>query len=221
MRACYRDSKVTLICSLKEGLALTAYESCSMGVPVVSSDVGGQGDLIGNDVGALIPLQQSEEMDLNKRGFPEAEVMEYVVNITKILTRPDLATKMSENCRRKIEAGFSLEKMVEHFDCELRSLCTDTAAREKRHSISYALQQTPNFPADYYTMYCEYKRKEEECEEIWNTRTWLQSKLDEAYSKPDGSLIKIYKKIIGLPVVGKTLEKIIHNIVSFITRKKA
>ena len=47
------------------------------------------------------------------------------------------------------------------------------------------------------------------------------SKLDEAYSKPDGSLIKIYKKIIGLPVVGKTLEKIIHNIVSFITRKKA
>lgn len=221
MRACYRDSKVTLICSLKEGLALTAYESCSMGVPVVSSDVGGQGDLIGNDVGALIPLQQSEEMDLNKREFPEAEVMEYVVNITKILTRPDLATKMSDNCRRKIEAGFSLEKMVEHFDCELRSLCTDTAAREKRHSISYALQQTPNFPADYYTMYCEYKRKEEECEEIWNTRTWLQSKLDEAYSKPDGSLIKIYKKIIGLPVVGKTLEKIIHNIVSFITRKKA
>ena len=97
MRACYRDSKVTLICSLKEGLALTAYESCSMGVPVVSSDVGGQGDLIGNDVGALIPLQQSEEMDLNKREFPEAEVMEYVVNITKILTRPDLATKMSEN----------------------------------------------------------------------------------------------------------------------------
>ena len=51
MRACYKDSVLTLICSLKEGLSLTAYESLSMGVPVVSSDVGGQKDLIGKDVG--------------------------------------------------------------------------------------------------------------------------------------------------------------------------
>ena len=38
--------KLRLYAVLKEGLALTAYESCAMGVPVVSADVGGQKDLI-------------------------------------------------------------------------------------------------------------------------------------------------------------------------------
>lgn len=50
VRPYYRDAKITLICSLKEGLSLTAYESCSMGIPVVSADVGGQKDLIDETV---------------------------------------------------------------------------------------------------------------------------------------------------------------------------
>ena len=210
IRACYRDSKVTLICSLKEGLALTAYESCAMGVPVVSSDVGGQRDLIGCDVGALIPLQQDEEKDLNKREFPEDEIMDYVVQLTKILTKPDIALQMSQNCIKKIEEGFSLEKMVEHLDGELQELCSNSQRAEKRHKISEAFQLTPNYPADYYTMYCEWKRKEQECEEIWSTRTWLQSKLDETYNKPDGLLIKIYKKVIEFPIIGTNMRKFIH-----------
>jgi glycosyltransferase involved in cell wall biosynthesis len=37
----YAISDLTINCSIKEGLALTAYESLSMGVPVVSCDVGG------------------------------------------------------------------------------------------------------------------------------------------------------------------------------------
>lgn len=220
MRACYRDSKVTLICSLKEGLSLTAYESCSMGVPVVSSDVGGQRDLVGSDVGALIPLQQDEEKDLNKREFPETEVNEYIVHITKILTRSDIAKKMGDNCRKKIEKGFSLEKMVEHLDSELVKLCNSSEAREKRRYISNALKMTPNYPADYYTMYCEWNRKNQECEEIWRTRTWLQSKLDQAYSEPDSALLKVYKFLINIPVFGRPLEKFIHIIWSFITRKQ-
>lgn len=36
----YKISNVTVNCSLKEGLALTSYESLSMNVPIVSSDVG-------------------------------------------------------------------------------------------------------------------------------------------------------------------------------------
>lgn len=220
MRSCYRDSNITLICSLKEGLALTAYESCSMGVPVISSDVGGQKDLVGRDVGALITLQQDEEKDLNKRDFPEAEVEEYVVQIIKILSHPEIAAKMSENCRKKVESGFSLEKMVEHLDSELQKLCGDSQLAEERIALAKSMQTTPNFPADYYTMYCEWKRKEQECEEIWNTRTWLQSKLDEAYNKRDGLLIKTYKALIGLPLIGGVMEKVIHVVWGVITKSR-
>ncbi|MFQ9127404.1 MAG: glycosyltransferase [Butyricicoccaceae bacterium] len=61
----YKDSALTLICSLKEGLALTAYESLSMSKPVVTSDVGGQAELIDDTVGRVLPLLQSEVDELD------------------------------------------------------------------------------------------------------------------------------------------------------------
>lgn len=207
MRSCYRDSRVTLICSLKEGLALTAYESCSMSVPVVSSDVGGQRDLIGSDVGALIPLQQSEETDLNNRNYSKMEIEQYVRNIVKILSDRELADEMGRTARRKIECGFSLDKMIEKFDHELCWLCSDIGQRHKRISLSEALQTTSGFTADYYTIYCEWKRKEQEAEEIWQARCWMQSQLEKMYNKPDSKLMKLYHALIKLPAVGKVVEK--------------
>ena len=65
MRPWYADAALTLICSLKEGLALTAYESLSMKTPVITSDVGGQAELIDSAVGRVLPLLQSEEDDLD------------------------------------------------------------------------------------------------------------------------------------------------------------
>lgn len=172
MRACYRDSALTVICSLKEGLALTAYESCAMGVPVVSSDVGGQKDLIGEAVGALVPLQQSEKLDLNKREFPKDEVKQYVDHITRILKDKELRENMAKNCREKIESGFSLDKMVEHFDGEIQRLCADPVCKERRNYVSAMLRAFPNHAADYYTIYCEWKRKTEESEDTWCSHTW-------------------------------------------------
>ena len=57
----YDVSDLTINCSIKEGLALTAYESLAMGVPVVSSDVGGQKELIDENTGVIVPCMQEEE----------------------------------------------------------------------------------------------------------------------------------------------------------------
>lgn len=175
MRACYRDSDLTLICSLKEGLALTAYESLSMGVPVVSSDVGGQRDLIGSDVGALIPFAQSEDKDLDSRSFPEDEVELYVHHIVGILRDDSLRRQLSENGRRKIEEGFSIEKMIEQLYREIHSLCDDPIAAENRRALAANLQSTPSFASDYYTIYLQWKIQQEECETIWKGRCWFES----------------------------------------------
>ncbi len=183
MRECYRDSALTLICSLKEGLALTAYESLSMGVPVVSSDVGGQRDLIGDDVGALLPLMQSEEQDLDSRTFPEEEVALYVEHIVRILQDPALRRQLGENGRKKIVAGFSIEKMVEQLYSELTELCEDRTLLEKRRSVSQALQLTRYFATDYYTIYQQWKTQQDQCEEVWKARCWFEQKYKEAQAE--------------------------------------
>lgn len=74
MEECYQDASITLICSIKEGLSLTAYESCAMGTPVVSSDVGGQSDLIDDTVGILVPVRQSEGIDFDKRIYAKKKL---------------------------------------------------------------------------------------------------------------------------------------------------
>lgn len=187
MRACYRDSKVTLICSLKEGLALTAYESCAMGVPVVSSDVGGQRDLIDATVGAIIPLYQQENAEnLDSRTFPVEEVQVYVKHLIRILSNESLQEEMGKAARQKIEEGFSLEKMVENLDAELVHLLTDTEAREKRKEVSEAMQKMQHFAADYYTVYHlwqqnihRFERKSQEAEEVWAAKEWFRAMVDE------------------------------------------
>ena len=178
MRACYRDSDLTLICSLKEGLALTAYESLSMGVPVVSSDVGGQRDLIGPDVGALIPLEQAEE-NIDNRSYSSEEIALYVTQISRILGDRELYDQLSRNGRKKIEGGFSIDKMVQTLSSELEYLCTDPAMAERRHELSQALNLMGNLGADYYTTYLQWNAASAECENIWAARCWLENKWKE------------------------------------------
>lgn len=106
----YSICDVTLNCSIKEGLALTSYESLSMGVPVVSSDVGGQKELINDEVGAIIPCVQNEE-DILEFNYSDEEVNSYVDALNKIID--DLDTYKSK-CRNRILNGFTINQMQEN-----------------------------------------------------------------------------------------------------------
>ena len=105
----YEISDLTINCSIKEGLALTAYESLSMGVPVISSDVGGQKELINEKVGAIVPCLQKEE-DIFDFDYSKEEVQNYVDAINKILLN---LPEYKSNCRQRILDGFTIENMVE------------------------------------------------------------------------------------------------------------
>lgn len=115
MEKAYADSDLTLICSLKEGLSLTAYESCAMATPVVSVDVGGQKELIDETVGRLIPLSQ-KETDIDSRDFSEEEIEAYVNAILEILGDQVQYEQLCRNCRKRIETGFSTDKMIENLE---------------------------------------------------------------------------------------------------------
>lgn len=158
----YRDAKVTLVCSLKEGLSLTAYESCAMGVPVVSADVGGQKDLIDNCVGALIPCLQTEADSLDARVFPDEEVQTYVDAICDLLTDSARWNSASEACRKRIENGFTIQNMVSYFETEFNRLTEDFQAAEQRQHISEVLNLCTPMAAEVFTLEMQLQKTEDD-----------------------------------------------------------
>ena len=104
----YAISDLTLNCSIKEGLALTAYESLAMGVPVISCDVGGQKELIDKNVGVIVPCMQKEE-DIFDYDYKEKEINPYVEGINKILNNLETYKK---NARKRILDGFTIDNMI-------------------------------------------------------------------------------------------------------------
>lgn len=120
VRKFYKISDLTLICSLREGLTLTTYESLSMGVPVVSSDIGGQKEIIEKDCGYLIlPYQQpSEQFDFN---YSNEEIKEYKEAVQKILNNQEKVDYKAV-CRKKVTDRFSIDKMIINVDKEISKL---------------------------------------------------------------------------------------------------
>ena len=141
MRPYYKDAALTLICSLKEGLALTAYESLSMSTPVITSDVGGQAELIDSTVGKVLPLLQSESEELDSREFSQEEVRQYVGAITDILGDSAAYVRMCAACRNKIEEGFSSQIMIRKLEQIFEELVHDQKIVEERKSVSKELQK--------------------------------------------------------------------------------
>lgn len=105
----YKISDITINCSIKEGLALTSYESLAMGVPVISSNVGGQSELINEEVGKIVPCLQNET-DINNFKYSEEEITPYVEAIDEVVGK---LKYYKENCRKRILQQFTLNKMTE------------------------------------------------------------------------------------------------------------
>ena len=149
VRPYYQDAKVTLICSIKEGLALTAYESFSMGVPVISADVGGQSDLIDSITGELVECKQDEKNEYFSRNYSKEEIDSYVSALVNYLSNDEKRTKASFECRKRIEEAFSIDKMIEHMDKAIVSILHDDTLCQNRRVLSNLLKQVKSITEDY------------------------------------------------------------------------
>ena len=104
----YALSDATFNCSSFEGLALTSYESLSMGVPVISTDAGGQAELINETVGGLVHFNENPTPEVY-----EQEIEQYVEETLRVVENLD---KLNKNCRKRIIEGFTLDLMAKKFD---------------------------------------------------------------------------------------------------------
>lgn len=114
----YKISDLTINCSIKEGLALTAYESLSMEVPVISSDVGGQKELINEDVGVIVPCMQNEK-DIYIEEYKDIEIDAYVEAIEKVLKNLE---QYKSKCRQRILEKFTIKNMITEMDSIIKNI---------------------------------------------------------------------------------------------------
>ena len=120
VRPFYKVANATILCSLQEGLALVTYESLSMGVPIVSADIGGQKELVGSDCGALIEPYQKLEDQLNFN-YSDEEIQKYVDSLLDVLDKEE-KTNIREVCRNKVIDKFSINKMIDTLDKRFTNL---------------------------------------------------------------------------------------------------
>lgn len=123
----YRISDLTVNCSIKEGLALTSYESLSMGVPVVSSDVGGQKELITEDVGEIVNILEKEE-EIYREVYSLKEIEDFALSINKILNN---LQEYKENCRKRIVENFTQNRMIK----KITNILEDTYMNPDKEKI--------------------------------------------------------------------------------------
>lgn len=131
----YKISDMTINCSIKEGLALTAYESLSMGVPVVTADVGGQAELVNADVGKVVPCLQQEK-EIRNFNYQEEEINSYVEAINEVL---DNLEKYKANCRKRILDGFTINHMVENMEKQFENVLQNK--NTEKVETGYVLQK--------------------------------------------------------------------------------
>ena len=147
----YAISDITINCSSLEGLALTSYESLAMNVPVISSDVGGQTELIDEKVGGIVHYNDN----CSKEVF-EKEINEYVKETERVLNNLD---SIKKNCRKKIESGFTVDLMIEKYE----KIIDESIKKEKdkkTYELTYMVYDLALeiFHTPYY-LYCKHYYK--------------------------------------------------------------
>jgi len=233
MRPYYKDSALTLICSIKEGLALTAYESLSMGKPVITSDVGGQAELIDSSVGCVLPLMQSEENDLNNRDFSDKEIIQYVTAIKTILSDQKAYDVMCLNCRAKIENSFSSQIMIRKLEQIFEEIVFSDKMKTDRRQTSEHLKTFHHIVDDYVMVFQMFEASQSECDEVWRSREWFrqlyenminegrceltnlpqnegdaQRQLEEIYQMRTWKLLQKYRHFMDCTWIGKFFSKL-------------
>src|SRR5579864_1289132 len=96
MASALADSALVIIPSKSEGIPLVLLESLAMSRPVIASDVGAIGEVLGPDTGSLIGA-----------GADEAE--RFAEAIATLLDQPPLLEKLGREGRRKMESEYDIQ----------------------------------------------------------------------------------------------------------------
>lgn len=215
----YAISDCTLNCSIKEGLALTTYESLSMGVPVVSSKVGGQAEIIDETVGFVINTLQ-EEKDVLNYEYDDNEINAYVTSLRTVLNKNQY---YRSNCRKKILSGFTINHMNNNMNKTIDLLIKNKTTKSfnnqdvaKELLNQYLLESTGEYNSLIYNERLKYVNNSSKTSKIFNFYAKAATKLH-IYNEMK-VIKKIIKKIVGLFMIPFYVVKLIIMFIQKIIR---
>lgn len=109
MRQVLAASDIFFLPSKWEGIAMALYEAMSMGLVVVSADVGGQSELVTPESGILLPPGQGATPDT-------AEVERYAAALADLIVNPDHRSKLAAAARARVLEHFGLQQMADRME---------------------------------------------------------------------------------------------------------
>jgi hypothetical protein len=165
-----------------------------MSTPVITSDVGGQSELIDASVGAVLPLMQSEAEELDAREFSQGEVSQYVQAVENILEDGDKYETMCKACRSRIEQSFSSDIMIRKLQDILNNLVHDNTLKNRRRQTNTGLLKFSNLADDHVTVFNEIETYENMYKNSYGTDT-KNELMRLANSKWGSRLIKLAFKL--------------------------
>lgn len=142
----YKVADLLLICSFIEGLTITAYEALSMGVPVITADVGGQSELVDDTVGRVIKLRQDIKKDFYNYNYDEKEIEDYTNAILELINKK---SEMSKICRKKVQENFDFMLAVKNMDEEFTKLI------KNKTKVNKELIDNEELAINYLVLYLE------------------------------------------------------------------
>jgi len=109
----YGATDVFLLTSRNEGTPVALIESLAAGVPGVSTDVGGVGDVLDAGSGALVPHREDDRGDV-AAGLASA--------VTRLLSDADARRAMGAHGRASVTSRYGLDALVANIDALYREL---------------------------------------------------------------------------------------------------
>jgi glycosyltransferase involved in cell wall biosynthesis len=103
-----RAADAFVLPSVAEGMSNSLLEAMASGLPCLASAIGGNTDLLGpGEAGILLPADQSSA---------------WSSGLIQVLTNQEFARKLGQTARRRIEADFSIEAIVDRYQELYRKL---------------------------------------------------------------------------------------------------
>ncbi|MEI6599780.1 MAG: glycosyltransferase [Comamonadaceae bacterium] len=143
-------SDILLIPSEYEGISVALLEAMAAGVVPLVGRVGGQGEIVAPDAGALIDRSDHELAD-------------YGAALTRMLQEPEQLRHMSRQCRSITASQLSWSGMIDHFEA-LVNEAHRLRVQSPRNPISLPLGK------ELATLALENKRLGEAVDWLWNTK---------------------------------------------------
>jgi len=220
VRPCYKDSDLLLICSLKEGITQTTFEAMSMGLPIVSADVGGQSELVNDDTGKLVPCLQ-DETDLYGTDYKTEEIESYVNALLGLLDNLENMKEMGKRNRRIITQKYTIDHAVRNFESFTDEILNEDKYLGQRRNVYNQLKKFPLLCEEIIILYVAYEKEMQLVIEMSSARQSLQNlETVEESNEHLLAMMNWYANFLTKTIIGKLCWKIMRAAYRLLRRKK-